>query len=351
MRIAIVACSNGLGHIKRILKILHCLLSNNFYLRADLIFAHWQFKKLQNWIVLQEILKSPNVHYFEYNFPVIWNHDETYYGKWLVEWHKEIEQFNLDSYSLVLSDNLIEPLIYSDNCILIGSFLWHKILTRAYPENHWLDEYKLLGDQILKKYSNDIIVNKHFVMPEVKKHYDTFDINAICFTPTIQEKKITPKKNILIALGNTDDANKLINDISPILPILKDNGFKIFCSNEIYSLIAKYYENAILFDFEKNILSEIDLAIIRAGIGSISDCIAAKIPMAFVEEKINPEIKFNQEILINLGIGISLRDIVNNEDSFISSNSSYKKVVNNISKFKVGGEYRAAEYITDKTGG
>jgi len=98
------------------------------------------------------------------------------------------------------------------------------------------------------------------------------------------------------------------------------------------------------FDFWDDNLQTVDLAVIRGGLGTISDCIAARVPMLYVEDP-DPEIRFNQARLDQLGIGLSLDRCLSKDSETFTSPLGYRDMVSKMAGFDLKGHVEAADIL------
>lgn len=345
MNIAVIVCANGLGHIKRIVKIINCLYEHSSGLKMTLFCESWQIRLLSNWIDFCHLLKNPEVKTVSVSIPVKWYSDQIHYGDWLCKWSRNISTWKLSSFDYVLSDNLVEPLLYAEQVILSGSFLWHDVLCTIFPNNQIIRQYKEWAEELMFSIQPKMIVNRYFAMPATKHQTNTFMVGLIHFNnATVSERERKIPKRILIALGNSEVAKEQIQQVIKVVPAINKIGVEIFCASECHSTLSRYMSNIKLYDFSCDRLDNVDLTIIRGGLGTISDCIAAKVPMLYVYDP-NPEIAFNQECLANLGIGMSLQHALQNTSSPLTNSHLYQTMIERFDHFMLQGEADAANFL------
>ncbi|MBA7527728.1 hypothetical protein ES705_19906 [subsurface metagenome] len=302
-RIALIACANGLGHVKRLIKIVNRLAECIPNAKPTLYCESWQVRSLEGWGEYRRFCTRLNAQIVPVSIPIRWASNPDYYSGWLIEWHKSISAWELPQFDYILSDNLIEPLLYSNRVVLIGSFLWHDVLHIAFPNKYEVQQYKQWAEEILRLTQPDMIVNQFFAMPAAELQANAFKVGIISFCKINQsERRRLAPENVLIALGNTMEANKCLKWVITVTPALNEAGVRVFCPSRWYGILSQHCTKAEIYDFDSPEFDKVDLAIIRAGLGTISDCIATKVPMLYVEEQ-NPEIKFNQQRLSQFGIG------------------------------------------------
>jgi len=350
MKIAVIACSNGLGHIKRDIKIINSIQASD-PVKVDLFCESWQIEKLNNWENLIHFKNSKDSRIFPQNFPLKWSNQSDYYGEWLCDWHNVMKRWDLDQYDLIFSDNYIEPLLYSKNILLGGSFLWHDILSSHFKSHNCIRDYYTWASRLLEDRNPSMIVNKYFVMDSVLGQVDSYKVGIIHFNPIpTQAREKSAIKNILIALGNAELAGSHIHQIQEFVHAIKDSHYTVYCADRWREYCIPDSLSVCNYYFESSNLDEMDIAIIRGGLGTISDCIAAKIPMLFVNDE-NPEIQYNQERLIQMNIGMPISSVKNPKISPFMNNTQYRKMLKNFLHFDLNGVKEASDIIKTKIPG
>jgi hypothetical protein len=350
MKIAVIACSNGLGHIKRDIKIINNVQALDT-VKVDLFCESWQIEKLRKWENFVIFKNSKDSKIFRQKFPLKWNNLSDYYGEWLLDWHDTMNRWDLDQYDLIFSDNYIEPLLYSKNVLLGGSFLWHDILSSFFKTNNNILDYYKWASGYLRDRNPPMIVNKYFVMDSVLTQVDPYKVGIIHFhsIPTrTRDKNNDHIRKILIALGNAELTGSHIHQIQQFVNVIKNSHYHIYCTDKWRKYFLSDCESVYNYNFESPNFNEMDIAIIRGGIGTISDCIAAKIPMICVHDE-NPEIKHNQERLVRMNIGIPISSISNPKISPLVNSKQYRKMLKNFSLFDLNGVKEASDIIRTKT--
>ncbi|MFC1979173.1 hypothetical protein ACFLVP_04215 [Chloroflexota bacterium] len=350
MRIGLIACSNGLGHIKRLIKIVNRLANYIPNAKLALYCEPWQVESLQGWGEYDLLCSGFSIQVIPFKIPVRWHANGNHYSEWLTNWHKDISEWNLSQYDYILSDNLVEPLLYNDRAILIGSFLWHDVLATAFSDNYQVQKYKAWAEEILGSIEPSMIVSRYFAMPATEQQTSTCGVGIVSFCRSNQNerRRVTPK-HALMALGSTTGAERHLEPIVAAAHALNKASIKLFLSPQWHDTLSLHCVETELYDFNSNQLDTIDLAIIRAGIGTISDCITAKVPMIYMEEQ-NPEIKFNQRRLSEYAIGAPLQSILDEKPSLLNDPQIYCSMIDQMSAFSLQGEVEAASFIAGKWG-
>lgn len=350
MRIGLIACGHGLGHIKRLIKITNRLVSRIPDAGLTLYCEPWQVESLRDWSEFRLFHTRDNARIVSVNIPIRWSPNPDEYLGWLMEWHKGIPEWELGQFDFILSDNLVEPLLYNDNVILIGSFLWHDVFSIAFPDNPVVRQYREWAENLLRKHRTDMIVSRYFVMPAAERQTNTHKVGIIGFSETgrIERGKSSPE-SVLVALGSTREAEECLEQLVAATQKLSKTGIMVLCPSRWYDVLSQHTANVKIYDFNSNSLDSVDIAIIRAGMGTICDCITAGVPMLYIPER-NPEIHFNQRCLSQLGIGVPLQDFLDGKPSPLSDANIYRSMLERMADFSLQGDAEAADFLTGKLG-
>jgi UDP-N-acetylglucosamine:LPS N-acetylglucosamine transferase len=345
MKIAMIACGNGLGHLKRLIKICNELQTRAPSIKISLLCEDWQVNSLQNWNDFRLYREHNKGEIIAISVPIKWSSEQAYYGTWLCNWHKSIAAWQLDKYDQVVSDNLIEPILYTDKIILSGSFLWHDTLFAAFPDCRNILDYKEWAENIMLSRRPAMIANKYFAMPALSKQTDVFNVGIINFNQVSENIQInsTPK-NILVAFGNASNANDIIEEVESAIPKLNKLGVTIFCPRQWYETFAKFDKNVVPYYFNDQNVVRADLAIVVGGLGSISDCIATRMPMLYIHNS-NPELIYNLEKLSVIGIGMPLDSALQNSRSPLTDMNLYNTMINRCRELTLHGEADVADIL------
>lgn len=344
MRLALICCANGLGHIKRIAKVTRHVLDRLQVHSVTLFCEEYPLSELSQW---QDYVETNRVHINVINvaLPLRWRLQREDYDGWLLNWHRTMRDWDLRSFDHVLSDNLVEPLLYTDRVTLIGSFLWHEILAAAFHESGEIRRYRDLCEDLLLARRPNMIASRYFAMPDLYQQTKVQEVGVIHFGAVGKTERAsrTPKK-ALIALGGSQVGQRSMDELFAVIPLLQKSQIEVRAAAPLYEKLSERYSGIVRFNFLNEDFSSVDFAVIRGGMGTISDCIAAKTPMFYLGDP-NPEISFNQERLNQLGIGMPLRRVLEEGPELIMNDELLQQMVQCMSPLKLEGEIEAAESL------
>ncbi len=272
--IVCISSANGLGHSKRLLRILNSFDSSswNKYLvcsRVQRKFIHSDLEFSSDIIFVEQEscgLDGPSVKRASSAVP------------------HSLEALISNS-RLVISDNVLWPFKYSERSILLSNFIWLDYWNRKLNFDLRLEEGG--ADSFLKKQME----NDYFILKNYK-------VNAIQYVPFGWLDSIKPIS--FIGLPSNIESKKSFNRSKEIwissgttgldvltLPQESPNGFN--------------FKKIETYNFGKS--SELPLAVIgRPGIGSITDTLIFNVPFIPFFSSPDPELRHNVKILRDLSL-------------------------------------------------
>jgi hypothetical protein len=257
MKIGIFVCSNGYGHFHRMLQVCSYLL----YYDIDIYCERYQYNRFKP--------QQPNLNFIFYDKPNIrWD-------------NKEIGSLgvgDIDKYDKVITDNLVEILVYRPDAIFSGSFLWSDVWRDKFGDNEFSDNEDKLFHDVKPK----VVCNGDVVFGQLEDCENKIDIGWGCRD------------------SSTDDFN--LNRIVCITPSL--NYTERY--TEKFLEIRNEYQDNVDFSFNINHTNN-SIFVIRPGLGMITTCVSHRIPIvALWDEDDSIEIQHLAHKVEELGIGISL---------------------------------------------
>jgi hypothetical protein len=278
--VALIACSNGYGHTRRILCISSAFREIGF---NTVIFA--EIEKVKKLCKIMGI-SFPTTIDFDTQTDLKFQLDEK-----IPNWINKMK--NLDHFDYVISDNLLEILELREDALISGSFLWHKSLSN-FPENK-----KKYYHRLIQKYNPKIFSSSFFTSDYLKEYENLYEVGLF----KIGEKETRIKENILISSGKGGRVNHITKSF--ILEISKNpkpNSInKLYVEPNTYNkLMPKWIQPA---KYSNRMYSSLSSAIIRPGVGTITDCIINNVRMFCFYEESNFEMKSNSIRIQNSNLG------------------------------------------------
>ncbi|MBA9076973.1 hypothetical protein [Rufibacter quisquiliarum] len=361
MKIFSLICHNGLGHFKRSVAVLSELQRQLPGVQITVACEKWQVERMQDWEVAAVFFaNTENVRYLDgLVFPgVYWDKNPlNYQDRKLTEWHHRLANVQeLHEADLVLSDNLSQVLLYRPDAVLLGSFLWSDILEDAYPEVPFVTEFVEEERRLLATYKPRMLCVGDIVMPGVVKQTEAIKLPWFCEVALEKEAIVTERgaeeSHFKIALlgGATDSIANELQQLAQAL--LKNQRVELFLPKGLVSVPKGGEKNLHVFDHSETSFSALDLIICRPGVGTLTDAICYKVPVAAVYEAGNIEMEHNATVVEQLQIGVNLGSLTDVSVScaaifeFLGS-SSYSLSEKKIQARPRGGVEAAAAWVIE----
>lgn len=302
-----IVCGNGLGHLRRAATVVSSLIQRCDTCRVDVVCARRQVKQLTHWQVLKELTSGKRTTFKYLDLYPRW--DPAYRDRRLLTWHTSLSTLELKRYDLVISDNLVEVLYYQPETVLSGSFLWHDLYERAYPETLLFREYARRSKALLRDHRPPMIANRYFAMPAVREQTQTIEVGMLPLVSVGRSKRQNRVLDILFAGGSQREVAEAMGGYLDGLASAGAMGpsVRLWMDRRV-AKIVKDLPSVHLFDYDRQDFSSVDAVVARPGMGVITDCIATGTPLFCVYEA-NPEMEHNAAVLARLGLGWPLRSI------------------------------------------
>jgi len=277
LRIALVACANGLGHIRRMLSL--SLALRDAGASPTLIAPKSAVQRLS------EIYEVP--------LPNIINHEITIRNApWLKSdancWTDDFPC--LDSFDEVVSDNLIEILALRPRAWLSGTFFWHMAL-RQFPQHR-----ALRAEELLALYRPRMIASKLFAAPYLAQKTELHKIGLYALGNII---RINGRRDILISCGKGGGARAVTQrTLKKIASGLQPGTSTLWVEPDLHrDEMPGWIRRA---SFKTTMYHRLAVAVIRPGVGTVTDCLAAGAKLFMFYESDDSEMQHNAEqITIN----------------------------------------------------
>ncbi len=274
MKIGILVIDNGLGHLRR-----QSVLANHLSVNGHEVSIYCNIDNAKKFYFKDKI----QMHNLSIKLDDI------------LEGYEPKGKLNLilyKNYDLFISDNLVDVLEFNPNCIIFGSFFWHRSIKVSL-------EYYQKCEYLLNKYEPIIIANKYFA-PDYIKNNKNVQLIGLFSDFNNTKKDFTLKKDILISTGLGGKSNLISSDLLDFCEILSNRiGNTIWLEPRFfYKFKSKSFKMAT---YDKKMYQKIRVAIVRPGLGTVSDLLACECIIIPVYENKNKEMKHNAKILKSLG--------------------------------------------------
>ncbi len=311
IKVGLIPCQNGLGHISR-----SVVLAEKLSVKYKIFFLT-NLNKLNKFKLKKSIKRIHFISQFDLK-------KKNYNQFWYKKIEQKIKRLNLD---ILISDNLPEIVFLKNKSIIISNFFWHEIFN--------------IKNEKLKKTLN--LINKKKVKifrNRIFKNHKNF--SNIGFIGNMVNKYPKYKKGLLISFGSEDQINNSIsNDLKKII-YDKNRKIPIFLDPNYFK--PKYKKlNVRLATYNQSMFDKIKYAIIKPGFGSLYDCLKNQIIIFCYSNKVyNKEFKINSKAMKKNNLGYQTKNILASY-KFIKKNKFLK--LKKINKNMWNGEKKIIEYI------
>ena len=321
MKVGIIPCNNGLGHITRSVELANFLIK-----RFNVtLFLSKNTKNIS-------INKKVSVTKISSNFKLTKNY--TYN----TNWYKKIKIKKLHKIDLLISDNLPEAVFLKKNTILYANFFWHEILNRK------RDLIRNLNKEIIER---DIKILSNYLFGNILSLRE--NIYKIGFIGEFKNQNIIKKKGILISLGNSRVGyNKNFRISLKILQNPKYDKYTFYVDKNLFKKKKKFPKNIKVANFSDKMFEDVKIAIIKPGFGTIQDCLKRGIAINSYLQTYNKEFLNNAKTLKKEKIGdyfFNISHAINDAVNKFNDNKRILKIQNICKKLKWKGEKNFQKYI------
>lgn len=286
-KIAFLVCDNGLGHTRRALLVASRILGDGSIAgnQVEITFfanpARISKFDVPSGIYLIPFETRTSAAGLRENDPETW------------KWHRRLP--DLSGFDLVVSDNLSEILETRPDAVLMGSFLWWEAL-EGLPEDRV--EY---AKALVKKTKPVLIGTGAFASAELR-NLTRFEDVGLFGNPNVHFSRDTPRENALIATGRGGESEEEARGFLIQLAGSPAPSFEtVFVEPSLLPDSAPAWMQAARFTPEE--YETLSVAVIRPGVGTITDSLSGGARVFSFREKGNRELERNGKGLEEIGVG------------------------------------------------
>ena len=326
-KVALIACSNGLGHVRRLIILSQALIEHG---AKPTLFAPLN--------AVTKLTKSMGV-----KAPEVYDFDShTTVDDWLEErafsWYKYLP--DLSDYDQVVSDNLVEILLIRPDAWLLGSFLWHETLYN-FNTNQRLNLRKFLSS-----YRPKMISSMFFSAAYLAEYTRLFEVGLFSIKTQTRVHPVKDK-NMLIACGKGGNVNNQAKQFVKLLTKKKDIPFdNVYIDPDIIPNDPPIW--IIPATFTREMYDSVCVAIVRPGVGTITDALSTGSRIFTFFEKGNSEMQENAKIINYFGVGYGSSEIEEawkHACDYCKNNSMQKNHERNIGKLDFNGAEESVQLL------
>jgi hypothetical protein len=194
MKIAVLVCSNGLGHVRRVVAIVSFMLQNGFDGTIDAFMPNSHLDSLSDWPDCIYFRNHPSVKVFQFEYPKkgTGKTNDLFNKDWF-----SIDLPVLDKYDVVWSDNILQVLEVRPDAKITGSFFWHEVFENQ-NHNNLMQQFIENQKRILMKFKPKMAGNEYFATPGVLKNTQFIPVGLYRYSTFIKQKT---SKSILLSCG------------------------------------------------------------------------------------------------------------------------------------------------------
>lgn len=274
--IALVVISNGLGHLRRQLAFYKYLATQNY---VATIFCH---------LADLERLGEPNVKAEQLEIRVVDlpNLIKSGFFKALAT--------KLETFDVVVSDNCVDVLRSRRDAILFASFFWH----RAIEMPSWYGR----DCETLIESCNPMIIASRLFLADYLETYSNLHLVGFFGQPRIKESH--SQDDVLLSFGFSNELNSQFSGIVDyVSEFCLRTGRKLWLEPRYFNRLNSKSSLIVKATYTEEMYASIDLGIVRPGIGTLTDLIAARSRIICVYEEDNEEMITNSRRIAKHGFG------------------------------------------------
>jgi len=276
-----VVCANGLGHYRRTIGVLDRLIATH-PVHLTIACEAWQVERTSTWPALVRVQKHAELVHGITHPGIKWSARSGAYDEALWTWVERLRPHARVA-DLVVSDNLVGALEVRPDAVLMGSFLWADVLEAAHPENPFVREFVARDRALLASIRPPMLCVADIAMPGVTTSTAAVPLAWMCETiaPLRPDPRVSPR--IGVFGGATGSSGSVLEAAAALL----EKRFTVERGGESEAEYDRY-----------------DVVVCRPGVGTITGCIAARVPMVLAYEAANSELSHNAARLAALGVAI-----------------------------------------------
>ena len=343
MRIAVFACANGLGHVRRVIAISTFMLKNGYLGQIDAYLPLTHIEALKGWEDRDYFILNSQVKIIDFRYPTgqVKKTKNLYDKNW-----SYINLPRLQKYDVVWSDNIVQVLDQRKDAILTGSFFWHEVF-EEHIANNGLKEFIKIQRDLIGNANPVMAGNEYFSTRDVKSLTRFIPVGLYRYSMLFQEKQ---NNGLLLSCGLGGEEEDIArNAIQKIIKEKLTSPDILFVEPRI--LPGKYPKWIAKADFSSKMFQYCAAVCIRPGMGTISDALIGRNRIFAYFKENSFEMKHNCVVLEKLKVGQKSNDPFSAYLDAIEYIKSPDKVSNQLlrtSHLRTDGVFATANLILNK---
>jgi len=289
--VAVVACDHGLGHVRRSLLVARELVRRGA--EVTLLAPPAAVDRAAR--VLSDGPTVPVVDFASATSPEALRRGDPV----ATRWHERLP--DLAGFDAVVADTLPEVLHVRSDAVLVAQFWWHDVLDGLDPA--------LVEDvsTLLAAHAGPVLGSVPFAMPAVTRLAGFVGVGL--FGPGGARPSSEGRDTLLVTGGTTTVLDAALADVVRAIAA-RGPGIHARVAVEPRLLPADAPTWMRPAGFGGDELATVAAALVRPGLGIVTDLLWHGVPVACVRETGNAELEHNASALVRLGAGLDLGQLV-----------------------------------------
>jgi|GEM_PF-976226 len=315
-----MSCTNGLGHVRRLIGILEQLAERSPDIDVELVCEAWQIERLRGWTPLERLLQSGLETHFGWISPgVEWRlTTDDYSDQNLLSWEERlVDCAPIHEADLVLSDNLGAITDLRPDAVLVGSFLWSDTLAAAHAGHPAIDRFVERERALLERHRPPMLCVEALATPGVLQRTQPVTLPWMCELEALDEprpERRLERVRIGVATGASAISGRRVHELSAELAARGARRGWTIAVPAPEGRPATWEREAELgglpnlepFRYQASDYARADLILCRPGTGALTQCVTHGLPMLCLREPGSPEMAHNASRIEALNLGIDL---------------------------------------------
>jgi hypothetical protein len=358
--ITAIICPNGVGHFRRTVEVLARLSEADPRLTFDIVCERWQRERMSDWEMLDALEKGSAIRW-RHGFldpGVTWAREASGYADGrLKDWVNRLREadFLLEA-DLVLSDNLAGILEIRPDAVLMGSFLWSDVFEAAHSSSAAVREFIEWERALLERFHPPMLCVGAIAMPGVLSR------TAAVKLPWMRagdrpDRSLAPAApeappRVAVLIGASGAADSVATEV--VSELLKSGRARVALPAGLYEKFQGH-PAVSRFLFRQADFQRCDLALCRAGVGTLHDCLFHCLPMILLHESENAEMVHNGARIEALGFGFQMEKGASGADVAgriieISGELQLSQISAKMAAERMDGIALAAQWLQERLG-
>ncbi len=287
-RFALIACANGLGHVRRCAALANALVTMG---AAATLFAPAAAVK-------RILVSSGAVARFDtVPFDTQTSAEALQGGRWSAcRWTERLPR--LETFDLVISDNLPDILGVRPDAVLSGNFLWHRSLPDVHPV------YRSMAQRLLSGHRPPMIVYGPFLDCGLAEEVQVIQVGL----PRLEKPVPGRRRRVLISSGlGGKDTDRVRDQIEMIARGPRPPVDEVVVEPSLLPAHAPVWFRSASFSPE--MYGTLVAAVCRPGMGTLTECLIAGARVFAYYGADTDEMRHNARWLTELGVGTGFLDV------------------------------------------